>query len=133
MASAVPSGKIICSVAACRDTRILAGCDLVSGHISVSLHRCVFFCVNCVACDISACFHVRVLTGRDRTVGNVSPGLHIGIAFNRMPDKTEIIPEGWEADMASNHFAVCDVNGDGHRELLISIMLSSQLLIVLLG
>ena len=41
--------------------------------------------------------------------------------FNKTPDGMEILPEDWDGDMANNRFAVCDVNGDGRNELLISV------------
>ncbi|MBQ9250140.1 MAG: hypothetical protein IJ179_07205 [Oscillospiraceae bacterium] len=41
--------------------------------------------------------------------------------MNRMPDGSEVLPEGWSGDMAGNRFAIFDVDGDGQEELLISV------------
>ncbi len=47
--------------------------------------------------------------------------LYIAIGFNELPDGTPIAPEDWGGAMENNRFAVCDVDGDGEEDLLISV------------
>lgn len=47
--------------------------------------------------------------------------LSYAAAFNRLPYQEEFLPADWDAKLENNRFAVCDVDGDGCEELLISV------------